>query len=133
MAISFRIDIATRNPLNGSRGNSARAAMYRTRQRARERALSEMCTRAAIRWAPITDFFVLPCIVQLTRVAPSNGLDPFDGLPASLKSIVDGIADAMGLKNDRDPQVVWAPPLQRRGKRGEYAVEVEIQTGGSNV
>ena len=68
---------------------------------------------------------VLPCVVLVRRVAPSSGLDPHDSLPASLKSIVDGIADALGLASDRDARVRWTYD-QRRGVPGEHAVEVEV-------
>lgn len=73
---------------------------------------------------------VSPCMITLTRVAPSGGLDPMDALGASMKSIADGIADAFGLKNDRDPRIEWRV-LQRRGKQREYAVDVLIESRSS--
>ena len=42
-----------------------------------------------------------------------------------MKGVIDGIADGLGLKNDRDPRVVWHL-AQRRGAPKEYAVEVLI-------
>ncbi len=69
-------------------------------------------------------------VVTLTRVAPSGGLDPHDGLGAALKGIIDGVADGLGLKNDRDPRVVWSL-AQRRGPAGVYAVEVEIRAASA--
>lgn len=61
--------------------------------------------------------------VTLTRVAP-RPLDT-DGNASGMKSIRDGIADALGLKSDADPRVSWVYG-QRRGGVGEYAVEVAI-------
>ena len=65
-----------------------------------------------------------PVVVRLTRVAPSNGLDD-DNLRPALKSVRDGIADALGV-DDRDPRVSWEYG-QLRGRAREYAVEVEIR------
>ncbi len=65
----------------------------------------------------------LPCVVSMTRVAPSNGLDD-DNLAGSLKGIRDEIAKWLGV-DDRDARMKFKPE-QRRGKRGEYAVEISI-------
>lgn len=61
--------------------------------------------------------------ITLTRVAPSE-LDD-DGNASGMKSIRDGIADALGLKSDRSPFVTWKYAQRRAGVR-EYAVEVDI-------
>ena len=82
--------------------------------------LAALVVRGALRGRAL-----LPCVVPVRRVAPSSGLDPHDSLPASLKSIVDGIADALGLASDRDERVRWTY-AQRRGVPGEHAVEVEV-------
>ncbi len=74
----------------------------------------------ALRGAGVT----APCGVLLTRCAPSGGLDD-DNLVSSLKAARDGVADALGI-DDRDPRVSWSY-AQRRGKRGEWAVEVCIK------
>ena len=66
-------------------------------------------------------------VVTLTRVAPS-ALDT-DGNASGMKSIRDGIADALGLKSDRDPRITWAYAQRRAGVR-EYAVEVAITPRG---
>lgn len=63
--------------------------------------------------------------VTLTRVAPSAGLDAHDGLPASCKHVVDGIADWIG-KDDGKSGIKWTYD-QRRGKALEYAVEVRLE------
>lgn len=121
--IEVLLPLRTRNPLNtiaGSRGMML--------GRARERAANRLATKLAI-GAYVTEAggpaAILPCRVTLTRIAPSAGLDPFDGLPASLKSIVDGVADALGLANDRTPLVEWKAE-QRRGRPGAYAVLVRV-------
>lgn len=59
-------------------------------------------------------------LVTLTRVAPRE-LDS-DNLHAALKSVRDGVADAMGLKDDRNPLVVW----DYAQERGEDAVRIAI-------
>jgi hypothetical protein len=68
-----------------------------------------------------------PCEVQLTRHAPSAGLDD-DNLVSSLKSARDAVADALGV-NDRDPRITWRY-AQTRSKAGKWAVEVAIIRGG---
>ncbi len=60
--------------------------------------------------------------LEVTRIAPSSGLDPHDGLPASLKAVVDGVCDALDLKSDRDP----ALRISYAQARGPYAVRVEV-------
>ena len=114
--------IATRppNPLNGLDDRIDSDGDGLTRQRKRQRQLAALVVRGALRGREL-----LPCAVHVCRVAPSSGLDPHDSLPASLKSIVDGIADALGLASDRDARVRWVY-AQRRGVPGEHAVEIEV-------
>lgn len=123
-----RIDVRTPNPLNGI-GAGSRIAL--SRQRKRQRQLAALVVRGALRGA-LRGRALLPCVVLVRRVAPSSGLDPHDSLPASLKSIVDGIADALGLASDRDARVRWTYD-QRRGVPGEHAVEVEVWPMGNAV
>ena len=66
----------------------------------------------------------MPLSVTLTRVSP-RPLDD-DNLRGALKAVRDGIADRLGI-NDRDPRVAWLYS-QRRGKKGEQAVEVGAVT-----
>jgi hypothetical protein len=61
-------------------------------------------------------------VVTLTRI--SSGLLDDDNLRGALKACRDGVADALGI-DDRDPRVAWRYD-QRRGKRGQYAVEITI-------
>ncbi len=118
--IAFTLAIKTVNPNNGATGNSRLAGIIRARNRATQRKAAWMKTLSMVGLAP-----TLPCTVVLTRVAPSGGLDPHDGLGAALKGIVDGVADGLGLKSDRDPRVTWEFG-QRRGPPKTYAVEITI-------
>ena len=70
---------------------------------------------------------LLPARITLTRIAPRS-LDAHDGLPISFKHIVDGIADAYGVR-DNTPLIEWRY-AQRRGEPRQYAVEIEIETVG---
>lgn len=65
----------------------------------------------------------LPCRVRITRIAPRE-LDD-DNLHGACKHVRDGVADALGLKSDRDPRVSWEV-AQERGGKGVYAVRVEV-------
>jgi hypothetical protein len=72
--------------------------------------------------ASLRPFVGVPVTVTLTRIAPSSGLDAHDGLPSSMKFVVDALAELLGEKNDRDPRYAW-----RYGQeRGPYGVRVEI-------
>lgn len=64
----------------------------------------------------------VPCVVVLTRVGPSNGLDD-DNLRGALKGVRDEIAKWLGV-DDRSSLVLWAY-AQRRGK--QWAVEVNFE------
>lgn len=117
--VPLRLDVRTPNPANMSTGSS-RLALAAMRRRHRRAASGLLSVTLGPRKA-----YPLPCRVLCVRIAPSVGLDPHDALPGSLKSIVDGIADALGLASDRDPRVEWSYD-QRRGAPGEHAVEVLI-------
>lgn len=119
MSIRFTLPIKTTNPNNGSAGFSRHAAFAKARRRKDQRATAGLATRAH---CPLPPF---PLTVTITRLAPSGGLDPHDGLGAALKGVIDGIADGLGLTNDRDPRVTWVLG-QRRSAKGVYAVEVTV-------
>lgn len=143
-ATPFRVDMPSPNHSNLSTGSS-RIALSRLKK-AQRKAAATMAELAIRQWigqgfagtAPDRARFAveqpsevlrrygpMTATVRLTRVAPSNGLDPHDGLRTALKAFVDGVADALGLANDRDPRVTWEYG-QRRGLFGEHAVEVAI-------
>lgn len=88
----------------------------RAKRAAEQRAVCHMATRAG---GP----HPLPAIVTLTRIAPRE-LDD-DNLRGALKAARDGVADAFGI-DDRDPRVSWRYG-QRRGSKGQYAVEIRIE------
>ncbi len=71
----------------------------------------------------------LPCEVHLTRLAPSGGLD-FDNLVSSGKAVRDGVADALGVK-DNDRRVTWHYDQRPSGKRGVWGVVIEIKAVSS--
>lgn len=119
--MKFTIPVKTTNPNNGATGNSKLAGIIRTRVRAGQRKAAWIRTLAAVGLSP-----TFPVIVTVTRIAPSAGLDPHDGLGAALKGVIDGIADGLGLKNDRDARVTWVL-AQRRGLAGIYAVEIDVE------
>ncbi len=118
------LPIRTSNPNNGQTGNSRLAGILKAKRRNLQRGRTLLFLSAKL-GIPGHSLVPWPLTVKLTRVAPSRGLDPHDGLGASQKSVIDGVADWLGLKSDRDPRVTWEL-AQRRGKPGEYAVEVEF-------
>lgn len=62
-----------------------------------------------------------PWHVTITRVAP-RPLDS-DNMQAAAKATRDGIADALGLRDDSDPRISWAY-RQERGKPSAVRVEI---------
>lgn len=109
--MTILLPIRTKNPTNGSHGHWRVQAAIRKRQRGETRLLMGSLTVA------------FPVVINLTRISPRE-LDD-DNLRPALKSIRDGITDALGLKDDRDKRLTWTYD-QRRGKPKEYAVEVAI-------
>jgi len=118
IVIKFTVPVRTRNPLNGSQGRSRGAALGKAARRKKERTTTRLAALAGMSggayWFPLT--------VTLRRVAPRK-LDG-DGLQAALKSVRDGIADALGV-NDGSSAVTWRYEWRKGGVR-VYEVEVEI-------
>ena len=115
------LPIRTKNPLNMSQGITRAGMFARAKERKQQRYLASLAVspgRVRLQDALLCG----PLEVHLTRIAPSSGLDD-DALPASMKSIRDGVADAMGFTTDRHPLLLWKY-AQARGK--DYAVKVEI-------
>lgn len=112
--------LRTRNPNNGAMGHSRLASILKSKERRQQREVSML---QVLSLAPLPE---LPVIVTVTRLAPSGGLDPHDGLGAALKGVIDGTADALGLKNDRDARVTWRIE-QDRSPRGYYGVRIRIE------
>lgn len=63
-----------------------------------------------------------PTEVTLTRIS-ARALDD-DNLASAFKAVRDGVADALGLK-DNDKRLAWKY-AQRKGKKGESAAEVTL-------
>jgi hypothetical protein len=65
--------------------------------------------------------------VRITRIRRTAGLlDAHDNLGTALKGFSDGVALVLGL-SDNDPRIEWAPPMQVKGRRGEYWVGLRIE------
>jgi hypothetical protein len=110
----------TKNPNNGAMGHSRLASILKSKERKAQREVAHAHVLSA---RPLPD---LPVVITVRRLAPSQGLDPHDGLGAALKGVIDGTADALGLKNDRDPRVTWRLE-QERGPRNYYGVVIRIE------
>lgn len=109
--VSVGVPVRMVNTSNGRehwRATAKRAKMVR--------ALTDRLVRAEISGR------VFPLAVRLVYVGPRQ-LDD-DGVASAVKSLRDGVADALGV-DDRDPRVVWVPDQERGGVR-EYGARVEI-------
>lgn len=67
----------------------------------------------------------LPVVVELTRL--SSGTLDDDNLRGALKAVRDGVADALGLRDDSDEKRVSFDYRQRLVKRGTYGVEISVR------
>lgn len=123
----IHLPVRTRNPLNGSRGNSVIAHVIRQRERAAHRDLAWLKTTAEMHRMRVSSADVVPCVVTLVRVSAGKMDD--DGLAASFKGVRDGVAKALGV-DDGSPMIRFAYE-QRRCARNEFGVEVHVARGPS--
>lgn len=78
--------------------------------------------RAHVAWALVNvSKPALPCVVTLTRVAPSNGLDD-DNLAGACKGVRDQVAAWLGVDDKRADVVRY----EYRQERGPWAVRIEF-------
>lgn len=108
------------NPLNGNKGGSWRGRAKRAKL---HRNFAYLSTKAEIygKGEAAPDLSG-PLMVTITRI--SSGVLDDDSLPASAKHVRDGIADALGVK-DNDPRVVWRYKAEKC-KRGTWAAHITI-------
>ena len=124
--ITLTLPLRLPNPLNNSQGMTRGGNIARSSARKKIRLAVRNRIRIAFLVARVHWLDVLPVSVQLTRIS-SGTLDAWDGLPASLKPVVDGIADAFELP-DSDARFTWLPPKQEKAKRGVYGCMIQIET-----
>lgn len=101
------LPLRTISELNGSHGHWSTSVKRRRRQRQTAKLLCPA-------WG-------LPGVITLTRL--SAGTLDDDNLRAALKSVRDGIADKLGIK-DNDPRVTWEY-AQEKCPRKTYGVRIE--------
>lgn len=90
----------------------------------RARRVKDQRTRAQLRALialpprdyPVGAFLKMPgrFVVELTRIAPGKPLDAHDNLPGSMKAIVDGICDRLGI-DDGDTARIRFVYAQEKG------------------
>ena len=142
--------LKTPNPLNGSFGLASKGAQMANsgrRKQHRSIALAETVRALELAGLPTREKLIpakmrkgvevapahirrvidLPqalWCVEITRISQGR-LNPLDGLPGALKSIVDGIADALDVC-DEDEERFQAREHQRKAGPGVHGVEVTI-------
>jgi hypothetical protein len=115
-AIEVTIPIKTVNESNGQHGHW----IEKSRRRREQRKASFDLTRHTLKPA---GKFIERVTVTMSRM--SAGTLDDDNLRVALKSVRDGIADALGMA-DNDPRITWAYG-QERCKRGEFGVRIRIE------
>ena len=122
----FTIPVQTKNWSNNSQGMTRGAMFARAAAKQHQRELTRLVLSPARQRLQSLLGQHGMLIVVLTRLAPSNGLDPDDNLRTALKWVKDGVAKVIGL-DDRDRRIKWLYD-QRREK--DYGVFVEIGIPG---
>lgn len=119
----FTVEVETPNPLNSSQGITRGGMFARSNRRKtqREAAFNETFRNGVPTEWPGN------VVIELTLLYPVRGLDS-DAVPAALKSVRDGVSDAIGFSNDNDKRLTWRY-AQRKCPRGEYGVEVVVTCG----
>lgn len=121
------------NPLNGATGHSRLQSIIRSNERKKHRSLTRDLVSLQVPIRVRQDFaqgmWRGLLAVQITRISAGK-LDAWDGLPAALKPVVDGIADAFGVRDD-DPRWQWLPPKQEKQGRGVFGVRIELRWEGA--
>lgn len=121
------LPIRTRSP-NGGNPGTRWAAIARSREKAAHRDVACLMVTAALMRRKLTGADLAPLVVRMTRISP--GVLDDDNLAFACKAARDGIARALGI-DDGDRARLRFVYEQRKGKRGEHAVEVLLQpTGG---
>ena len=113
MQVEFALALPSRS---NARGRSIAAA--------KKQALQRTAARLAVQASG--EVFVFPVVVTVTRIS-TRTLDPFDNLPGSLKSVVDGVCDALGVRDDASETRVRFVARQEKvkGLKGQR-VRIEI-------
>ena len=131
--MKISIPMRLRSPLNGPQGRTRGAQLMRAAERKNQR-LTVRYHLQTVHYCRVSDGEteddMRACLdgggvcVTLTRIAPRR-LDG-DNLAAALKSVRDGVADWLSVDDGSD-LVSWYYAA-RRGRQGEYAVEIAIET-----
>jgi hypothetical protein len=118
-------------PLHVTAGDNQRGSKAKIGRAGYERRVVSRCLGGAtLKYlAPFADLASRgePVTVTLTRLG-GTGLDPFDGLPASLKWVADTVALMLGFDDSAKSPVKFAPPKQEPG--GAHGVRIQLSTGG---
>lgn len=119
--IQFWVPIKTRNPLNNLRHWRAISKERNEQKNAVRLAWMRRETR------PTHSDRKGPASWRITLTRHSTGtLDKHDGLPASLKAIVDEVATLLGYDDDNDERLEFVF-RQQKCARGKHGVLVEIE------
>ncbi len=121
------LPIRTTNPLNGSQGVTRGAMLLAARKRAEIRFVVRAAVLGEAAIQNVSCAKLVPGVVTLSRLS-SRRLDD-DGLRAALKSVRDGVADALRV-NDGSSDIEWSYE-QGGATRGRYAVEIRIDGLGT--
>lgn len=119
---SFIVAVKTTNPLNvGTVGYSRGAAFLKRKERREQR---QKAVKAARDWAKARGWqHVGRVLIELRRVG--CGTMDRDGCNSALKWVRDGIAEGLGLDDDRESASLdWR--YSQRVQRGVYGVEVVV-------
>lgn len=116
--------VKTKPPENGGIGMTRGGLMGRMARAKKQREQACLEVKATLHSRRVRPVELLPVRVTMTRVSAGH-LDG-DNLRGALKHVRDGIADALGFKNDDHPHLRFEY-AQRRGPQKTYLVEVLVE------
>lgn len=127
--VTFEVPVRLESVANGGQGTSTAWRFWRAKETKNTRSIVRAAATAAVQKQLKTHAtFLLQkhkrLVVLITRIAPRE-LDRHDNLPRATKLVADALADALGLKSDRDARVEFLVDQERREPK-EYAVRVEL-------
>lgn len=110
VTVAYKLEIV-------SNKRSGKGGFAGSRRAAHERRMAMLAVSASEEPPPS-----LPVVVTLTRVGP--GWPDWSNVVGAFKHIQDGVADALGLRNDEDPRITWK--YERRREK-TFAVEIAVE------
>lgn len=122
MTVIIFMPILTRGETNVRQHWGAKARRHKAQREAARLFMRDAQVRGLI-----LVFSIKPTLITLTRQAMNKRPMDCDNLPASMKHVRDGIADAFGVDDGRGGGLNWSYAEHRTNKREQMGVVVTLE------